>query len=80
MSVITRLHGRFVSRCTCTNSACRDGGWILRASNGQFHATRSVEADDVAYPRDLRATSADSIEDIAAQWSRIAQPTVEPRR
>ncbi|MGN7839217.1 SDR family NAD(P)-dependent oxidoreductase [Stenotrophomonas sp. 22385] len=62
------------------SAACRDGGWILRASNGQFHATRSVEADDVAYPRDLRATSADSIEDIAAQWSRIAQPTVEPRR
>ncbi|WP_421568523.1 SDR family NAD(P)-dependent oxidoreductase [Stenotrophomonas sp. PD6] len=62
------------------SSACSEGGWILRASNGQFHAMRSVEAEDVAYPRDLRATAADSIEDIATQWSRIAQPTVEPRR
>ena len=39
--------------------ACVDGGWILRASNGQFHATRSTEADGVAYPRDLRAVRAD---------------------
>lgn len=49
------------------STACRDGGWILRASNGQFHATRSVEADDVAYLRDLRATAAERIEDISAQ-------------
>ncbi|OEZ00312.1 MULTISPECIES: SDR family NAD(P)-dependent oxidoreductase [Stenotrophomonas] len=61
------------------STACREGGWILRASNGQFHATRSVEAKDVAYPRDLRATTAETIEDIAAQWSRIATPAVEPR-
>jgi NAD(P)-dependent dehydrogenase (short-subunit alcohol dehydrogenase family) len=59
--------------------ACVDGGWILRASNGQFHATRSTEADGVAYPRDLRAVRAGSIEDIAGQWPAIAPTVAEPR-
>lgn len=58
------------------SAACGEGGWILRASNGQFHATRSVEAEDVAYPRDLRAVRAESIEDVAAQWTAIARPAV----
>lgn len=58
---------------------CTEGGWILRAANGQFHATRACEAVDVSYPRDLRAVSAASAEEVAAHWSRIAIPTVEPR-
>lgn len=61
------------------SAACTQGGWVLRASNGQFHATRTVEADAVAYPRDLRALPADSIEAVAEQWARIAMPAVEPR-
>ena len=59
--------------------ACNEGGWILRASNGQFHATRLAEAEGVSYPRDLQAVSARSVEDIAAQWRGIAKPAVEPR-
>ncbi|MFN4161943.1 MAG: SDR family NAD(P)-dependent oxidoreductase [Stenotrophomonas sp.] len=58
------------------SAACGEGGWILRASNGQFHATRSMEAEDVAYPRDLRAVRAESIEGVAAQWTAIARPAV----
>jgi NAD(P)-dependent dehydrogenase (short-subunit alcohol dehydrogenase family) len=61
------------------SAACGEGGWILRASNGQFHATRRVEAEDVAYPRDLRAVRADCIEDVAAQWTMIAQRAIESR-
>ncbi len=58
------------------SAACGEGGWILRASNGQFHATRSVEAEGVVYPRDLRAVRAESIEGVAAQWTAIARPAV----
>jgi len=61
------------------SAACVDGGWVLRASNGQFHATRSVEAEGVRYPRDLRAVQAASVEEVAAQWARVAQAAVELR-
>ncbi|MCQ6261314.1 SDR family oxidoreductase [Alcanivorax sp. MM125-6] len=61
------------------SSACPEGGWILRAANGQFHATRAVEATGVDYPRDLRAVPAAGVEKIAAAWPRIAVPAVEPR-
>jgi len=61
------------------SAACVDGGWVLRASNGQFHATRSVEAEGVTYPRDLRAVQAASVEEVAAQWARVAQAAVELR-
>jgi len=61
------------------STRCQEGGWALRASNGQFHATRLTEAEGVHYPRDLRAVSARSIEDVAAQWQDMATPTVEPR-
>ncbi|MCJ2094976.1 SDR family NAD(P)-dependent oxidoreductase [Methylobacterium sp. J-072] len=61
------------------SEACTEGGWILRASNGQFHATRASEALGVSYPRDLSAVRAVSVDEIAAQWSRIAVPSVEPR-
>jgi len=59
--------------------ACIEGGWILRASNGQFHATRLTEAQGVRYPRDLQAVSAGSVEQVAAQWPQIAKAAIEPR-
>ncbi|MDR2960506.1 MAG: SDR family oxidoreductase [Stenotrophomonas sp.] len=58
---------------------CLQGGWALRASNGQFHALRLQEAEHVAYPRDLRAISADSIEAVALQWPAIARASVDVR-
>lgn len=61
------------------SEACTEGGWILRAANGQFHATRVVEAPGVDYPRDLRAVGAATADDVATHWSRIAVPSVEPR-
>lgn len=61
------------------SDACVDGGWILRAANGQFHATRAVEAEDVDYPRDINAIKAATIEEVAALWPQIAVPAIEPR-
>lgn len=61
------------------SSACTEGGWILRAANGQFHATRAVEAEGVIYARDLRAVSASTPAAVAAAWDRIAVPVREPR-
>lgn len=61
------------------STRCRQGGWTLRASNGQFHALRLQEAEHVAYPRDLRAVAADSIESVALQWPVIARPSVDAR-
>lgn len=61
------------------SEACVEGGWIMRAANGQFHATRAVEAIGVDYPRDLLAVRAATADAVAAQWSRIAVSAVEPR-
>jgi NAD(P)-dependent dehydrogenase (short-subunit alcohol dehydrogenase family) len=61
------------------SEACVEGGWIVRAANGQFHATRAVEAIGVDYPRDLRGVRAATADAVAAQWSQIARPNVEPR-
>jgi len=61
------------------SSACNDGGWILRASNGQFHATRACEADAVEYPRNINAVHAATVDDIAANWPAIAVRQVEAR-
>lgn len=61
------------------SARCREGGWVLRASNGQFHALRLQEAEHVVYPRDLRAVVADSIESVALQWPVIARPSVDAR-
>lgn len=61
------------------SSACRESGWILRASNGQFHATKSCEALGVSYPRDLNAPPASTPEEVAAAWSSIAVPAIEAR-
>ena len=61
------------------STRCQHGGWVLRASNGQFHALRLQEAEHVAYPRDLCAVSADSIESVALQWPAIARASVDAR-
>lgn len=58
---------------------CRDSGWILRASNGQFHATRAQEATDVDYPRAIRGVTAATAEQVADLWPRIAPPVAEHR-
>jgi NAD(P)-dependent dehydrogenase (short-subunit alcohol dehydrogenase family) len=58
---------------------CDASGWVLRASNGQFVATRAVESAEVAYPRDLAATSAGTVEEVAALWRRIAVDVKEAR-
>lgn len=61
------------------SDACTEGGWVLRAANGQFHATRGCEAAGVDYPRDLCGVEAETVAEIASNWSRIAVPAVEPR-
>ncbi|MCE8421005.1 SDR family NAD(P)-dependent oxidoreductase [Rhodovulum sulfidophilum] len=61
------------------SNACTEGGWVLRAANGQFHATRALEAEGVDYPRDLRAVTADSPSAVAAAWNRIAFAAPETR-
>ncbi|HBP29615.1 SDR family NAD(P)-dependent oxidoreductase [Advenella sp. FME57] len=58
---------------------CADTGWILRAANGQFHATRAQEAAHVDYPRNLRAIHATTMNEVAANWSKIAIVNGEPR-
>lgn len=61
------------------STACIEGGWILRAANGQFHATRTAEAVGVDYPRNLSAVTAATADEVAARWANIAVPSVEPR-
>lgn len=52
---------------------CRDSGLILRASNGQFTATRFEENPGVSYPRDLARVACASVEDVAQQWELIKE-------
>ena len=52
---------------------CQDSGYILRASNGQFTATRFVENPGVDYPLDLARVKADSAEQVARLWERIKE-------
>ncbi len=61
------------------SDACDDSGWILRAANGQFHAVRAQEAAGVDYPRDIRGSSADSAESLAACWAEVAPVRTEYR-
>ena len=61
------------------SSACYSTGWILRAANGQFHATKAMEADNVKYPRDIRAVQASSVQAISDNWQKIAILNREPR-
>ncbi len=56
------------------SSACTDTGVILRASNGQFTATRFNEHPQVRYPRDLRQVACATVQDVAQQWDRIMAP------
>jgi len=51
---------------------CQDSGYILRASNGQFTATRFTENPGVDYPRNLARIKASSAEAVAA-WNSIKQ-------
>ncbi|QHF45405.1 short-chain dehydrogenase [Pseudomonas sp. S35] len=55
------------------STLCEDTGYILRASNGQFTATRFTENPGVAYPRNLARIHAGSAEEVAAAWPRIKQ-------
>ena len=52
---------------------CQDSGYILRASNGQFTATRFVENPGVDYPLDLARIKAGSAEQVARLWARIKE-------
>lgn len=52
---------------------CQDTGYILRASNGQFTATRFAENPGVDYPVDLARISATSAEQVAQQWDHIKE-------
>ncbi|WP_256829582.1 SDR family NAD(P)-dependent oxidoreductase [Pseudomonas sp. Pse1] len=52
---------------------CRHSGYILRASNGQFTATRFTEHPDVDYPVDLTRVQANSPEQIAQRWDWIRE-------
>lgn len=52
---------------------CEDTGYILRASNGQFTATRFTENPGVDYPRNLARIKAGSAEAVAAAWNNIKQ-------
>lgn len=61
------------------SDSCRVTAWVLRASNGQFHAVKACEAAGVDYPRDLRAVTADSPEAVEASWDQIAVPALEAR-
>lgn len=52
---------------------CQDTGYILRASNGQFTATRFAENKGVDYPVDLARVKASSAEQIAQLWDHIKE-------
>jgi len=62
------------------SSDCTQGGWVLRAANGQFVATRAREAEDVDYPRDLAGIAAETVEAVATAWSDIAVDLPEARK
>ena len=62
------------------SAECTEGGWILRAANGQFHATKMMEAAGVDYPRNLRAVKASTAQEVAQNWQSIAIPHVETRQ
>lgn len=53
------------------SSACQVSGHVLRASNGQFVATRFEEGEDVEYPRNLRGVAARSAEELAERWAQV---------
>ncbi|KRP45829.1 NAD(P)-dependent dehydrogenase, short-chain alcohol dehydrogenase family [Pseudomonas libanensis] len=52
---------------------CQDCAYVLRASNGQFTATRFVENPGVDYPFDLARVKATSAEQVAQLWDQIKE-------
>ena len=52
---------------------CQDTGYILRASNGQFTATRFCENPGVVYPTDLKRVECESVTDVARLWQQIKE-------
>lgn len=50
---------------------CKDTGLILRASNGQFTATRFYENPGVNYPTNLARIPCGSVEEVANNWEKI---------
>lgn len=55
------------------SALCQDSGLILRASNGQFSATRFCENPGVSYPTDLARVKCASVEEVADLWERIKE-------
>ncbi len=55
------------------SEACQDTGFILRASNEQFTATRFEENPEVDYPVDLARVKASSVEEVAKLWESIKE-------
>ncbi|MFJ2449876.1 SDR family NAD(P)-dependent oxidoreductase [Pseudomonas sp. NPDC087626] len=55
------------------SAQCQDSGYVLRASNGQFTATRFNENPHVSYPRDLARVEAESAEEVAQLWGQIRE-------
>lgn len=53
------------------SAVCQDSGYILRASNGQFTATRFAENPNVEYPVDLARVTACDATQVAALWEVI---------
>ncbi|MCS3605665.1 SDR family NAD(P)-dependent oxidoreductase [Erwinia rhapontici] len=52
---------------------CHDTGYILRASNGHFTATRFCENPGVVYPTDLARVECENVADVARQWQQIKE-------
>lgn len=59
------------------SSLCQDSGLILRASNGQFTATRFCENPGVQYPTDLARIRCTSAQEVAQRWAQIREPGAE---
>jgi NAD(P)-dependent dehydrogenase (short-subunit alcohol dehydrogenase family) len=55
------------------SASCQDSGYILRASNGQFTATRFAENPGVEYPVDLARVQASDATQVAASWEAIKE-------
>lgn len=53
------------------SALCQDSGYIVRASNGQFTATRFAENPDVGYPIDLTRVKASDATQVEALWGAI---------
>ncbi len=50
---------------------CKDSGYILRASNGQFYAVKWEERENVDYPYNINGLKCDTPEEVLDKWSEI---------